>query len=197
MTSPLFLSTNSQLPRISQDYSVYSFAAIEGLRNSVRRPTLEHVASCGGNVALGDLVRLAQDTVISPGDGDFPQGSKGQQDRSKIQIESWLGKCLSYSKNDDGTVIVLLNLYSRKKDAPDGVNRIGMNIINDDMFVVQTNLVANHPLTDIRSVALVYHLQQFNHFHRGKTNVFAVQHKLDCVAGTLSPVLLVTYGRTK
>jgi hypothetical protein len=63
------------------------FAAIEGLLNSIRRPTLEHVASCVGNVALGDFVRLAQATVISPGDGDGPQGSKGskgskgQQDR--------------------------------------------------------------------------------------------------------------------
>jgi hypothetical protein len=65
-----------------------------------------------------------------------------------------------------------------------------MNIIPDDMLLVQTNLVANQPLTAILSVALVYHFQQFNHCHHDKLNVFAVQHKLDCVAGTLTPVLL-------
>jgi hypothetical protein len=178
---------------MSQDYSVFSFAAIEGLRNSIWRPTLEHVASCGDNVALSDFVRLAQATVISTGDGDGPQGSKGQQYRLKIQIEAWFGHCLSYSENEDGTVMVLLNLYSRKKDVPDGVSMIGMNIIPDYMLVVHTNLVANQPLNAIRSVALVYRFQQFTHFNHGKLNVFAVHHTLDCVAGTLYPVLLESH----
>jgi hypothetical protein len=173
---------------MSQDYSVYSFAEIEGLRNSIRRPTMEHVASCGVNVALGDFVWLAQATVISHGGGDGPQGSKGQRDRSKIQIEAWFGQCLSYSENEDGTVMVLWNLYSRKNGVPDTVNRIGMNIIPDDMIVVQTNLFTNQPITDIQSVAVVYHFQQFNHFHHGKLNVFA-----DCVAGNLSPLLLESH----
>jgi hypothetical protein len=40
----------------------------------------------------------------------------------------------------------------------------------------------------IRSVALVYHFQQFKHVHHRKLNVFAVQHKLECVEEVLSPV---------
>jgi hypothetical protein len=68
-----------------------------------------------------------------------------------------------------------------------------MNIIPDDMLVVQTNLVINQPLTDIQSVAFVYHFQQLNHCHHGKLNVFAEQHKLECVVGTLSPVLLESH----
>jgi hypothetical protein len=87
-------------------------------------------------------------------------------------------------------VVVLLNLYSRKKDVPDGVKWIGMNIIPDDKLLVQTNNVANQHITAIQSAALVYHFQKFNHCHHGKLNVFAVQHKLDYVAGTLNPVLL-------
>jgi hypothetical protein len=90
-------------------------------------------------------------------------------------------------------VVVLLNLYSGKKDVPDGVKRIGMNIIPDDKLLVQTNNVGNQPLTAIRSAVLVYHFQQFNHCHHGKLNVFAVQHKLDYVDGTLTPVLLESH----
>jgi hypothetical protein len=150
---------------MSHNNSVYSFAAIECLRNSIRRPTQEHVSSCGGNVPLGDCVRPSEATVRCP--GDSPQVSKGQRDRSEIQIEAWLGQFISYTENDDVTVMVLLNIYSRNKDVPDGVTQIGMNIIHDDMLLVQTNLVANQPLTDIRSVALVYHFQQFNHCHHG------------------------------
>jgi hypothetical protein len=133
------------------------------------RPTQEHVASCGGNVALGDFVRLAEANVCCPGpDGAAPQGYKGKRDRSTIQIEAWFGQCLSYTEHNDDTLMVLSNLYSKKKDVPDGVKRIGMNIISDDVLLVQTNLVANQPLTDIRSVALVYHhFQQFKHCHHG------------------------------
>jgi hypothetical protein len=116
MTSLLSLLTTSQFPRMSRSYSVYSFAAIACLRNLMWRPTQEHVASCGGNVVLGNFMRLAEATVCCPGDAGAPQGSKGQRGRSTIQIEAWSGQCLSYTENDDGIVMVLLNLYSRKKD---------------------------------------------------------------------------------
>jgi hypothetical protein len=89
--------------------------------------------------------------------------------------------------------MVLLNLYSRKKDVPDRVQRIGMNIIPDYMLLVHTNLITNQPVTAIRSVALVYHFQQFNHRRHGSLNVFAIHHKLDCVDGTLAPVLLESH----
>jgi hypothetical protein len=108
------------------------------------------VASCGGNVALGGFVWLAEVSVCFPGPGDdAPQGSKGQRDRSTIHIEAWFGQCLYYTKNDDDTVMVLLNLYSKKKDVPERVKRIGMNIISGGIFLLQTNLVTNQPLTDI------------------------------------------------
>jgi hypothetical protein len=68
-----------------------------------------------------------------------------------------------------------------------------MNIIPDYMILVQTNIVANKSLTAIRSVALMCHFQQFNYCHHGKLNVFAVQNKLDCVAGNLSLVVLESH----
>jgi hypothetical protein len=77
MTSLLSLLKPIQFPMMPDNYSVYSFAAIECLWNSIRRLTQETVASFGDNVALGDFVRLAEATVCCPGDGDAPQGSKG------------------------------------------------------------------------------------------------------------------------
>jgi hypothetical protein len=88
MASLLSLLRTHQFPRMPRNYSVYSFAVIGCLRNSTWRPTQEHVASCGGNVALGNFVRLAEATVCCPGVGDASQGSKGQRGRSKIQIEA-------------------------------------------------------------------------------------------------------------
>jgi hypothetical protein len=78
MASLLSLLTTDQFPRMPHNYSVYSFTAIECLRNSIWRLNQEHVASCGGNVALGNFVLLAEASVCCPGDGDAPQGSKGK-----------------------------------------------------------------------------------------------------------------------
>jgi hypothetical protein len=58
------------------NYYVSSFAAIDTMCDTLWCPTLEHVESCDGNVALGDFVRFSQVVVCSHG---APEHVKGQR----------------------------------------------------------------------------------------------------------------------
>jgi hypothetical protein len=65
--SSLFSHQLTGVSMASYNCYVSSFAAIYTMRNTLRRPMLEHVGSRGGNVALGDFVCFSQVIVCSPG----------------------------------------------------------------------------------------------------------------------------------
>jgi hypothetical protein len=178
----------------SHNYYVFSFASIDTMRNTLRRPKLEHVETWGGNVALGDFVRVSQVIVCSPGtENNAPEDSKGQCDRSRFTIHAWFGHFLLYREDDGGAVSVNVNLYTMKSDIPYGVRLIGMAILPEGFLLVQTNLPCNLPIRNIIIVALLYHFQQSKHGHHGNLNVFAIQHKLECVEAVMLHVSVIGY----
>jgi hypothetical protein len=151
----LFSRQLTGVSKASYNYAVSSFAAIDTMRNTLRRPKLEHVKSCGRNMAVGYFVCFSQAIVCSHG---VPEDAKREHHCSRFTIRAWSGQCLLYSEDEDGTASVKVNLCVRKSKLPEG-----MSILPNGLLLVQTNLLYNLPLTMIRSVALVYHFQQLKH----------------------------------